>query len=308
MFPEYIDNTMRSALMMCPRKFYYSGVRHLAKHEGTSIHLHAGGAYAFGLETMRKAFYVAGKGPKEALREGKKAIREFWGSFELPSHMKTYKTLERMELALEYYVTHFPLETDFITPHIAPSGEKCIEFKFAIPIPELIHPDTGKPILFCGRCDMICDYSGHVLVEDDKTTGQLGESWVRNWKHDAQPTGYCWAARSLGFPVTGAIIRGIAILSLKEDKDETIIMNTSYGRAQAIVTRAPWEVDRWYEQFVRDIQRAINMYREGYWDFTLDKSACNAYGGCTYDELCSSRDPEPFIENNYVINVWNPLD
>lgn len=308
MFPEYIDNTMRSRMVKCPRAFYYGSVRNLSKHEGKSIHLHAGGCYARGLEITRKGFYVEGLSPEKSLISGKEALAAEWGEYEIASHIKTYKTLDRMIGALDFYFQQFPMTTDFITPFITPEGEHCIEFKFGIPIPECIHPDTGKPITYCGRTDMIADYQGRLIVEDDKTTGQLGSQWMNNWHHDAQMTGYCWAARSFGYPVTGAILRGVSILSEKYDKDGNYIMGSSYGKAQAIVTRSPWEIQRWYDQLVRDINRAILAYKEGYWDFALDKGSCNEYGGCQFLDLCDHEKPEPFIENNYVINIWNPLD
>lgn len=81
-----------------------------------------------------------------------------------------------------------------------------------------------------------------------------------------------------------------------------------YGAAQAVVTRSEWEIERWFTQLLRDIDRAIMAYKEGYYDFALDKGACNAYGGCPYLPLCQSKDPRPFMESEYKVVIWNPLD
>lgn len=308
MFPEVIDNTMHSNFKECPRKFNYAHIRNLQKSSGKGIHLHAGGAFARGLEVTRKAFFVGGASQSAAILAGQEAIVEFWGEPDYEPYMLGNKGLDRLTLGLEYYFDRWPMATDFLTPYLTDSGEHCIEFKFALPLP-ILHPDTGRPILYAGRCDMIANYHGQLIVEDDKTTGQLGEQWVKNWTLDSQPTGYCWAARTLGHAVTGAIFRGVSFLSLKKDKESgETLLHMSYGGAQAIVTRQTWQIDQWYEQLLRNINRAIVAYKEGYWDLALDKHSCNAYGGCPYIEPCQNRNPEPFLENNYHVVVWNPLD
>lgn len=310
MFPPVIDNVMRSKIASCMRSFYYGHVRNLSHFEGKSIHLHAGGVFATGLEIARKSFYVAGNTQEKAIAEAKIAMKKAWDEPhpDYPETLLKKKGLLRLLGALDYYFERWPLATDFIKPHITPTGEHCIEFRFALPLP-ILHPDTGQPLLYAGRCDMICDYHGQLVIEDDKTTATLGQQWINNWTHDSQPTGYCWAAQQMGHAVTGAVIRGVSILSDKVDKKTgEALLGMSYGGAQAVLTRSPWQIERWHTQLCRDIERAIAAYREGWWDFAIDKHSCNAYGGCPFSGLCSNRDPEPFIESEFKEVVWNPLD
>ena len=131
-------------------------------------------------------------------------------------------------------------------------------------------------------------------MEDDKTASQLGASWSRQWDLRSQFTGYTWAARSAGISVQGVLIRGISILK------------TKYDCAEAVSYRPEWQVERWLGQTLRDIQRAIKCWEDGYWDWSLDH-ACTEYGGCTFRQICLMQDPQPFLDLNFERKYWNPL-
>jgi hypothetical protein len=68
-FPEFIDNTFRSMFAHCPQKWIYGAVHNIGPKE-TSIHLHAGGAFASGLEMARKAFFDEGASPEASIKAG----------------------------------------------------------------------------------------------------------------------------------------------------------------------------------------------------------------------------------------------
>ena len=51
-FPEAIDNTIRSSFVACPQKFFYSHINKLSP-QGTNVHLHAGAAFASGIEATQ---------------------------------------------------------------------------------------------------------------------------------------------------------------------------------------------------------------------------------------------------------------
>ena len=64
-FPEVIDSTLMSAIKACPTKAARAYLWHY-KPISQSIHLHAGKAYAEGLEAARIAFYLEGRPEQEA--------------------------------------------------------------------------------------------------------------------------------------------------------------------------------------------------------------------------------------------------
>lgn len=319
-FPHSIDSTTLSSFRSCAQKAFRSYLQHW-KPRGESVHLVAGGAFAKGLEVARKAFYegrfISGKfhqvaqedgtlkdsivwveefGPAgnaaESISAGLAALILDYGDFQCPSD--SAKSLERTCGALEFYFDRYPLGADGAIPlKLQTPGKSAIEFSFAEPLP-INHPVTGDPLLYCGRSDMIASFSGGTYIFDEKTTSSLGASWSRQWDMRSQFTGYAWAASRIGLPTSGTIVRGVSILK------------TKYDTQQAITYRAPWEIDRWLAQTVRDIERMVKCWQEGYWDYSLDH-ACTEYGGCSFVSICKSPNPQDWLPVNFEQRVWDPL-
>src|SRR5688500_11955437 len=79
-FPEIIDNTARDQFFLCPQKFLRASIHKIAPRY-TSEHLHFGGAFATGLEIMRKRYYDDGESQKHALDHGIISAIEFYGDY-----------------------------------------------------------------------------------------------------------------------------------------------------------------------------------------------------------------------------------
>ncbi len=289
-FPEVLDSTIIASFRACPQRFAYEYLHHW-KPVTPSVHLHAGAAYAAGLETARKAFYRDGLSEQDSIALGLRALLTAYGSFDCPHD--SAKSAERMAGAFEYYFSQYPLATDQARPVVLPSGTIGVEFSFAEPLEET-HPTTGNPLIYSGRMDMICDYAGGVFGEDDKTTSSLGASWAKQWDLRSQFTGYCFGAARSGIPLQGFLVRGVSILK------------TKYDTQQALTYRPQWMIDRWYEQLHRDIARMKAMWESGVWDVNLDHS-CAEFSGCIFRQVCLSHDPQPWLETGFVRRVWNPL-
>jgi hypothetical protein len=291
-FPEVIDNSIRSAFVSCPRKCYLEYLQHY-KPRNQSVHLHAGGAYAHGLEAARVAYYEQGHPAEYAIAVGLAALIQFYGNFECPP--ESAKSCERMAGALEYYFSQYPLESDPAVPSRISEERHGIEFSFAEPLLDILHPETGNPLIYCGRMDMVADFAGARYGEDDKTTSSLGASWSKQWDLRAQFTGYCWGAAQGGIPLEGFLVRGVSILK------------TKYDTQQAVTYRPQWMIDRWYEQLHRDLRRMITAWEEGYWDYNLDES-CNAFGGCLFKKVCLSDKPDLWLSTDYERRRWDPVN
>jgi hypothetical protein len=291
-FPLVWDNSMRSALVDCPQAFWWSygyGYRSLAP----SVHLHAGKAWASALETLRLSYYTLGFTPDDALQAAMETLIKEYGTFECPPYES--KTLPRMLEALAYYTTAFPLATDPVQPYEGKNGA-MIEFDFALPldIDRVRHPVTDEPIIYSGRTDMIATYAGALSIYDDKTTKALGATWGKQWQRRSQFSGYSWAAHEMGIRAQQIIVRGIAIKKTEIDHAQVILNRLDYQRAE------------WHEQCVRDILRAIAMWKENRWDKNLGDT-CSAYSGCMFLTPCGAKDPEPWLKSNYQIKLWNPI-
>lgn len=289
-FPHFIDSTTRKNYSACPMQVYYSNFLHL-KPRGLNIHLHFGGCLAHGLEKFRKAFYGENLPFDECLAAGAKQIILDWGDEIAPD--KSKKTLEACLICLYDYFIEYPPAEDPVKPLIV-DGVPAIEFTFALPIPGVMHPTTGKPLLYTGRFDMLANYLDAVFIEDDKTATSLGDYWRSGWVMASQITGYIWAAKSFGHSVQGAVIRGIS------PQTRGIV------HMQVITQRSQWMIDRWLGQLVRDIERMVESWETGVWDYNLDAS-CGSYGGCSYLNLCTTKDPMKGVLTDYEVSPWDPL-
>lgn len=290
MFPNTVDSTIMSTMRSCMQKGYLTYVEHY-KPKSTSVHLVAGGAFAAGIEAARNAFYVQGLPAAESEASGLGALITHYGDFIPPEG--SAKTLERMCGALEFYFFNYPLGADGANPITLDNGKRGIEFSFAEPL-DVRHPITGDPILYTGRSDMLAERAGGVYVYDEKTTTSLGMQWANQWEMRSQFTGYQWAAARQGIKTAGSIVRGVSILK------------TKYDTLEVPTYRSQHEIDRFEGQLVRDIQRMLRAWEEGYWDYSLD-GGCTEYGGCSLTKVCKSSDPASWLPVYFSQKVWDPL-
>lgn len=281
-----------SSWRACRRKAHLEYIQHW-KSKHRSVHLHAGGAFARGLEVAREAFYVHGQPERDAIALGLQALVTAYGDFECPAD--SAKSLERMMGAFEFYFSSYPMPTDTAVPATLAGGKRGIEFSFASPI-SVAHPETNDPILYCGRFDMIVDYAGAQYGEDDKTTSSLGASWSKQWDLRSQFTAYTWGARTMGIRLDGFLVRGISILK------------TKYDTQQAITYRPQWMVDQWYEKLEQEVREMIQAWESGLWAPNYDE-ACNAYGGCPFRRVCLAEPArmDSWLLQDFTKRRWDPI-
>lgn len=292
-FPDVLDNSLVQAFIDCPTKCLNEYFLHW-KTKSPSVHLHAGASYARGLEVARLAYFGDRASEEIAIARGAKALIEAYGNFECPPDSP--KSLEGTLGAFEYYFDRYPMQHDKATPYIFPDGKLGVEFNFVEPI-DVGHPETGAPLLYTGRFDMLADYMGGVYGEDDKTTSSLGPSWPRKWDLRSQFTGYCWGARKHNIPIMGFIVRGLSILK------------TKYDTQQAITYRQQWQIDEWYENLCeRIVPRMKEMWETHKWTMALG-DACEAYGGCPFRQVCLAEPSQRinWLETKFERRRWDPV-
>ena len=289
-FPEVLDSSMLSEFKSCPAKFKKAHIDNW-KPKGTSVHLHAGGAFARGLEVTRRAFYEQNLPAEDSIALGLKALLTAYGDFECPPD--SAKSAVRMAGAFEYYWQNYGLNHDDAFPITLPGGKRGIEYSFAHPLP-IVSPVTGNPLLYCGRMDAIVNWAGGTFICDEKTTSSLGPTWTRQWDLRGQFTGYAWGCGEAGIRIDGAIVRGVAILKTKFDTQ------------QAITYRPEWQVARWYTEMLSWVEDIIICWKTNRWRHNLDHS-CADFGGCTFRTACCSLEEQPWLETNFEKRIWNPL-
>lgn len=289
-FPTVIDNSMREAYTKCPM-FFFRKYMESWDAKRPSIHLHAGIAYAKGLEHMRRAYYDEHLPPDVALLRGVHALLDSYGDYDAGDHQKS---AAGMVSALDYYASTYPLTTDYVQPHRS-NGKSSLEFTFAIPLP-INHPDTGEPIIYAGRFDMLALLRGELCVYDDKTATQLGSSWASHWELSSQMTGYVWAAQQFGYNTNRFLIRGVSITTAG-----------NHGTQEYIGFRPPWMIDRWYAQLLDEVQDMLTAWERGAWKLN-QSSGCSSYGSCEMLPVCTSPNPDIWLAANFTHREYNPLN
>ncbi len=234
--PDVIDSTMLADFISCPTKYYYAFMRKLGPVY-PSVDLVCGGAYAKGLETIRKGFYGPDKASQtEALKAGMMDALLEYGDLEPPEE-KEQKSADRVCTALASYLDRYPLATDHLQPYMNKDGLPTVEFTFSMPT-EIKHPTTGNPIIYAGRFDMVGVYQSQLWVVDDKTTSQLGPTWARQWQLRGQFIGYTRACREFKLPVVGACVRGTSFLKKSHGHEEVFVIVPEWMIAQVVGTAA----------------------------------------------------------------------
>lgn len=302
-FPTLIDNTMWASWKKCRQHMFRAHIQHLAPRE-PSIHLHAGGAFAFGLEQGFRARSEQGLPEDECRRLALQAIIQFYGPIVAPKTKTGDKSLDNVVRAFDSYMEQYGgFHGDPVQPYVTPDGKAMVEFNFSLPL-EVAHPVTGDPLLFGGRADRIGINAGVLWVADEKTASQLGEQWSNNWILDSQFTGYIAAARQHKLPVAGALVRGVGLLKTKITHQE------------AWVVRDDWQIERWWEMLNADVQDMVRAWEHQElqkmssrvaFRFALSKDACNSFGGCEFLTLCTSRNPEQWLPIEFRKRTWNPM-
>lgn len=289
-FPPVVDNTIVETFFACEGKMDMQYVDHWAPQ--SNHHLHAGGAFAKGVERTRKAYHIEGLPSDEAIAAGMLTAWQAYGTHIPPPNSN--KTFQAVGRAVADYFFQYPLAEDSVQPYVPPGGKPAIEFNFGIPLP-INNPDTGEPLLYGGRADMIGLYNGSIFVVDEKTTSALGPSWERQWDMAGQFTGYCWAARAHDYPVAGAIIRGVSFLK-----------DCRFGHANVPSTRTTYQIDFWYKELLKKLNRMVEAYTKNDWRYSHG-AACKVYGGCAFTQVCLSQNKEKVLEVLFTKRKWDPL-
>ena len=250
LFPQIISNTDLSLISQCQFKWFRTRVQHLKKNVSSyNADLEAGGAYAYATQRVREAFYDKGKSAEEALEIGKFFLKERMekeaNGYDIDSELKNP---QRMCTALEAYFKKWPLEEEEFIPLQRIDGTYAIEQSLTAQL-SVIHPETGKPLIFKGKLDNFPKRNDRIYIMDEKTTKNIRYNEAQLRQASGQFLGYAWLAKQHGIEVTDTRVRLIAIQQREIKLEEFIIPAT------------PFAVNRWYNSTVNKLTVLSNKYK-----------------------------------------------
>jgi len=302
-FPHVLDATIVSHFRLCQYKMM---IEHVLGYrpKAPNIHLHFGGCLAKGLEIARRAFYLHQKQPHQCLADGVRAIFTEWGDWpvriEEGKWTERNKSLEACVSSLALYLEKWPLGIEPARPIRTATGAPAIEIVHPIPIPDVpVHPVTGRRLYYAIRADMVVEMfpTGWKMGFDDKSSGtSIDSSWHDKFRLRNQFLGYTWGLRQLGVPVKGIVIRGVAPLSDRIELVETMVLPTDM------------QIDRWLRMLKITVVEMVNCWKTGLWKWDF-ADGCTAFNRpCEYMKLCLANDPMAFIDTDYHVDRWDPLE
>ena len=302
LFPLIISNTDLSLLSQCELAWFRSRCQNFRK-SGFNNDLAAGGAFAKGLETVRKLYYNDKLSSTEAVEEGYitvvDTLHEEMARFSADTDV--LKSPERMGIALKEYFRRFPLDMEEAIPAELTDGSFAIEHKMTAELP-ILHPELGVPLIFKGKLDLLAKSMGRNYIVDEKTTKAITANTAQLQQTAGQFIGYGWLARQKGIVVSGTKIRKVAI-QVRDIKVE-----------EFEVAMTDFQIDLWYEATLKKLQAVADKYKQTmespdkFKEYFLPdfQGGCTAYfRACQYQDGCMSKYGENFIQSNFEQVCWD---
>jgi hypothetical protein len=286
------DSTSLGWLKECPRKYYYSMVRGL-RAKGENINLEFGLLYHEGLEHFDKG-KTLGLSHEDALDDTiQYLLARTWRDGAPWKSDHASKTRETLIRSVIWYCDHF--KDDPAKTVILQNGKPAIELSFKM---ELDWGHQDQPYLLCGHIDRLVEFFGGYYAMDRKTSSStLASNYFDQYDPDNQMSLYTLVSSVIyKTPVKGVII----------DAAQIAVGFTRFARGFTYRTEA--QINEWLKDLHYWFDLAYQYSKKDYWPMN-DKS-CHKYGGCPFRRLCgkSPEVREKFIETDYVVHKWNPLE
>lgn len=256
--------------------------------EELSVHLRFGAAYATALEHFFKHL-ADGKSREEALLQVvRDAMIETWDTEADAPHKFDHntKTRENLIRSIVWYFDHFSEDT--MPTVILQDGRPAVEHTVVLPV--------DNNIIFTGHLDRLVEYTGNIMIMDQKTTGTtITPRYFEGYSPDTQMSMYTFLGKAaFQLPIKGVVI----------DAAQIAVGFTRFERGFTFRTQS--QLDEWYNNMMYQIETAQAATKENY--FPQNTTACGNYGGCPFREACS-RSPEvreQFLKARFVQGV--PMD
>lgn len=173
------------------------------------------------------------------------------------------------------------------------------ELAFEIPIPE-------TPYKLMGRIDKIIEWHGKVGIMDHKTTSMLGATYFNKIKPSGQFTGYAYAGRALGYPISFVLLDAILVAKGLLVPAQMARL-TPLARDESAVTQD--DVHDYLTALISTIGRLYECYRKSEWPKVgMFNESCSDFIECPYRKICKedANIREAIVISDYKVEHWDP--
>ena len=245
-FPDKISHTQISEFQLCPRKWWYNKVEKVIPPDPVSIHLHFGACWADALDRLRK-----GKSKKEVEELFKK-------EFICQGHPE--KNLVNGLRMIDSFEEKFDIV----------ESEKFI----GIDLP-ILHPVTGKKIIYTGRLDFMAKDEDGLFIGDDKTMKYA--NYINNITYEMFPQllSYIYCLESKGMKLARKyVIQGWECSF------------NAHSRYKVFKVEQ-WHLEEWYRNTLWIINQMVDAYKKR--EIVQNWNSCMSFGAvCPFRLLCTS--------------------
>lgn len=275
------DSTSIGAFKQCPRRYYYSIIKGYRKPKNLAID------FGVRFHEVLEGFFKEKASGTPHVEAARKAVAEALKHGRKLGEGDTKRTLKTFVRAVAWYTEQYkndPLKT--LSP-------KTVEMSFKFD--SSLKNSFGEEIILCGHLDRVAELDGDLWAVDLKTTGRtIGEYYFKDYTPDNQVSLYAIATKIvLNRPAKGVIIDAVQLQ----------VGATNFGRG--FVYRSKEQCEDWLAEMpywlaMAEVSATKNLWAQN------DKSCF----WCDYKEVCSlpTRNRERFLENNYEVKKWRPLD
>jgi hypothetical protein len=301
-----LDNSKRSCLATCPRKAYWTYIRHLepatgstALRYGSVTHSAFDGLYSYiqenGWKQLPSAIAFATLCAKDAWEEYNSKGQHFYDD---------YKSLPNLLTGILQYVNHFSNDSSML---------KILSTETAFEV--TIHPTLEEYQLhkeidtfqFTGIIDLEVELSGLPWLLDYKTTSQAISMQSQRIQRSPQFIGYTFGAKHwLSTPPEGTLVVFCHISAYKsKTTGEYVTPKYDFDRFPQIYSEH--DLTQWRRSLVK--RAAEWLHNEFYDDWPMEYDSCYQFGACQYISLCEQPRPKDDVQLRGFIErePWDPV-
>lgn len=312
-----LDNTYRSTLHLCKRKYYLTKELGLIPGRGSSALRYGSTWHGFieGFYSHVKEHGWAGDG--KAIRQAGEYGAAIWNhetkAFGQTFDETDYRTLENCAISFLEYCSEFQhdynmlkvIETEqmFCHPIELTRGEARL-------FPELAYLD----LFFTGRLDVQVELSGMPWILEAKSTGQSISVQANRLHRSPQIVGYSYAGKhALDFPAEGCMVALHQLSSRRKKDGGWGTMTRAYQRIPHIFTDE--DLDAWRLSYLSTASELVRQQEMDVWPMQFD--SCYQFGRCQFGNICEKNQPlkylvndmeDGYIPDGFLVNKKNFLD